>query len=112
MAIMNIARSGTKQWVLQRISNAIIVAYSILIVVMLLSEPVTSHHALVNMFTPQWFKIVTTLAVCVFAFNGVIAGWQIAGDYVKGDTINKAFNLVCVLLSLSMLVTVTKLIWL
>ncbi|KZN47223.1 succinate dehydrogenase, hydrophobic membrane anchor protein [Pseudoalteromonas luteoviolacea] len=112
MAIMNIARSGTKQWVLQRISNSIIVAYSILIVVLLLSEPVSSHQALVHMFTPLWFKIVTTLSVCVFAFNGVIAGWQIAGDYVKGGAINKAFNLVCVLLSLSMLLTVTKLIWL
>ncbi|MBQ4811810.1 succinate dehydrogenase, hydrophobic membrane anchor protein [Pseudoalteromonas luteoviolacea] len=112
MAIMNIARSGTKQWVLQRISNAIIVAYSILIVVLLLSEPVTSHQALVNMFTPMWFKVLTTLSVCVFAFNGVIAGWQIAGDYVQGGTINKIFNLACVLLSLSMILTMIKLIWL
>ncbi|MCF2856679.1 succinate dehydrogenase, hydrophobic membrane anchor protein [Pseudoalteromonas sp. SMS1] len=112
MAIVNIARSGTKQWVLQRISNTFIVGYSMIVAALLLLEPVTTHQALVDFFSPTWFKVLTTICVCVFSFNGMIAGWQIAGDYVQGAAINKVFNLVCVLLSLSMILTMLKLIWL
>ncbi|KZN30693.1 succinate dehydrogenase, hydrophobic membrane anchor protein [Pseudoalteromonas luteoviolacea] len=112
MAVMNIARSGTKQWVLQRISNTVIVAYSLLVVTLLFLEPVTNHQALASFFSPIWFKVLTSISVCIFTLNGVIAGWQIAGDYVKGDAINKAFNFLCILLSLSMIVAMVKLIWL
>ncbi|ESP92616.1 MULTISPECIES: succinate dehydrogenase, hydrophobic membrane anchor protein [Pseudoalteromonas] len=112
MAITGIARSGTKQWVLQRIGNALIVAYSIMLLVLLFNAPISDHQSLRDFLAPTWFKVVSTLCVSIFALNGMLAGWQIAGDYVKGTGANKVFNTLCVILSLTTIAAVIKLLWL
>ncbi|MBQ4876215.1 succinate dehydrogenase, hydrophobic membrane anchor protein [Pseudoalteromonas luteoviolacea] len=112
MAITGIARSGTKQWVLQRFSNALIVLYTLILIGLLVNQPVTDHQSLLAFIEPIWFKVATTLCVIIFALNGMLAGWQIAGDYVKSAGVYKLFNTLCVVLSFTIIVTGIKLLWL
>ncbi|AOT06881.1 succinate dehydrogenase, hydrophobic membrane anchor protein [Pseudoalteromonas luteoviolacea] len=112
MAISGIARSGTKQWVLQRVSNALIVLYTLMLVGLLVNQPVTDYQSLMHFFEPTWFKGVSTLCIVIFALNGMLAGWQIAGDYVKSAGVNKLFNALCVILSITIILSGVKLLWL
>lgn len=91
--------SGTKQWVFQRVSNVIIVIVSIAMAVVLLTSQLNAYDAFVSLFASMWFKLTATLTVLVFAFNSMLAGWQIAGDYIKSPVVNKLFNFGCVAIS-------------
>ena len=109
--MMSVARSGSKQWVLQRVSNLAIVIYSALLMFLLASSNIGEFASFSAIFDPMWFKVVTSVCMVAFAFNGVIAGWQIAGDYVKVPLINKLFNTVCIIASLGALVFSLLFLW-
>lgn len=108
--MMNI-NSGTKQWVFQRVCNTLIVAVTILMVVMLFTTPVDSYQALMALFSATWFKAVMSVSVVLFALNGMLAGWQIAGDYMPIPAVNKLFNTACVVLSLFVAALSMYLLW-
>ena len=109
--MINIFKSGSKQWVFQRIGNACIVAYSALLVCLLLSVDLSSFTAVSNLFYSSWFKVTTSICIILFAFNSVLAGWQIAGDCVKQKSLNKLFNMICMTASAASVVIIFLLIW-
>ncbi|WIO75495.1 succinate dehydrogenase, hydrophobic membrane anchor protein [Porticoccaceae bacterium LTM1] len=78
MGVMN----GVRQWIFQRVSNALFVLFGIVLLKLLLTtefsyEAVT---ALVNNSTFQIYALITLVFACL---NSVLAGWQIEGDYSK-----------------------------
>ncbi|KAF7767622.1 hypothetical protein PCIT_a3676 [Pseudoalteromonas citrea] len=99
MAMINL--SGTQQWILQRICNVIIILFvAAMIGYLVLCGPIsfamwsTLHSAL-------WFKILATLVLTATVANGILAAWQIAGDYIKGR-LNSVFNIILVALNLGL----------
>ena len=99
MAMINL--SGTQQWVLQRVCNVIIIVFvAAMIGYLVLCGPVsfamwsTLHCAL-------WFKILATVVLTATVANGILAAWQIAGDYIKGR-LNTVFNIILVALNLGL----------
>ena len=109
--MMNIFKSGSKQWMFQRLSNACIVAYSLLLVCLLFTVDLSSFTSVSNLFQSTWFKVITSLCVVFFAFNSVLAGWQIAGDYVKQKPLNKLFNMICMIASAVSVVIILATLW-
>ena len=110
MAVGNIFKSGTSQWIFQRVSNLVIVAYSVLLVALLACMPEVNVTELKALIGTSWFKIVSSVCIVVFALNSILAGWQIAGDYIKGAG-GTLFNLVCTVVSLAMAVFGLLLFW-
>ncbi len=108
----NITKSGTKQWVFQRVSNILIVLFSLLVTVLFFTTPLYSYDTVTALIDKTWFKITASLCMLFFTANSMIAGWQIAGDYVKANIANKIFNIVCILASVTSLVFVIKILWL
>lgn len=74
-------RLGVKHWVFQRVSNALIVIFGVVLAATLASG-VTFEGLQATLANPlvKVYLVVTLAIVCA---NSVLAGWQIAGDYAK-----------------------------
>jgi succinate dehydrogenase hydrophobic anchor subunit len=73
--------SGVKQWVFQRISNALFVTFGIcLLCIFLGNDGLTYEYITAELISWKWYFVV----LLVLAFlNAILAGWQIDGDYAK-----------------------------
>jgi succinate dehydrogenase / fumarate reductase membrane anchor subunit len=90
------ARSGTREWLLQRISNLSICLWGLVFILSVLFMDQADYASWKNLFDPLWFKLYTSLTLILVALNSVLAGWQIGTDYVKIPGINRVFMAGCI----------------
>ena len=96
--------NGTRQWVFQRLSNALIVVFGIVMLKVLIANEL-SYEALTALFAGQTFQIYAAVTLAFVCFNSMLAGWQIEGDYSKKFGIPKGLlTVITVLVSLCYLV--------
>lgn len=69
---------GVKQWLFQRISNAVFIIFGLWLLVALIGGETTTLAALLANGTTQLFLAVVLVLA---GLNSMLAGWQIAGDY-------------------------------
>jgi len=97
---MGIINSGVKQWVFQRIANALFVSFGIcLLCVFLSSDGLTYEYIKTEVANWKWYFVIVLVFACI---NSILAGWQIDGDYAKkfGLPSNIVITLGAVLVSL------------
>jgi len=80
---MGIMTNGVKQWVFQRTANAVFVAFGICLICIFMAENGLSYNSLTELFSSMGFKLYLLVTLVLAALNGVLAGWQIDGDYAK-----------------------------
>lgn len=90
------ARSGTREWIFQRISNLSICLWGVVFILMILSMDQSSFAEWQAVFSPVWFKLYSTLTLILVALNSVLAGWQIGTDYIKPPSMNRVYMMVCI----------------
>ena len=96
--------NGTRQWVFQRLSNALIVVFGIVLLKVLMTNEL-SHESLSALFAGQVFQIYAAATLVFVCLNSILAGWQIEGDYSKKLGIpKKLLTTVAVLTSLCYLI--------
>jgi succinate dehydrogenase / fumarate reductase membrane anchor subunit len=108
MAMINL--SGTQQWVLQRVCNVVIMLFVAMMIGYLVVCGPVSFAMWSSLHSALWFKILATLVLIATVTNGILAGWQIAGDYIKGR-LNPLFNMTLIALNLGLLVFGLGLLW-
>ncbi len=89
------SKNGVNQWVFQRVSNALIVLYGVFLLVCLL----TGGNPGLLLEKYVWFKLYSLITLAFACANSVLAAWQIAGDYLKDEGVNKLFVKAAALLS-------------
>ena len=82
-------RNGVRQWVFQRISNALIILYALIMLGWFLSQSELSYESTQALFGQVWFKLYTLITLVFVCLNSMLAGWQIAGDYLKAACVNR-----------------------
>ncbi len=80
---MGIINNGVRQWIFQRVSNALIISFGICLLCVLLSSDGLTYASLTELFSGQGFKIYAAIVLIFSCLNSVLAGWQIDGDYAK-----------------------------
>ncbi len=75
--------SGVKQWIFQRVSNALIISFGLCLLCELLYADSITYASLTELFSGQVFKIYLAVVLIFSCLNSVLAGWQIDGDYAK-----------------------------
>lgn len=80
---MGIIKDGVKQWVFQRVSNALIVTFGIALLYVFLSQDGLSYASLKALVTNSGFTYYLAFVLLFSCVNSVLAGWQIDGDYSK-----------------------------
>ena len=90
-------RNGVSEWLFQRTANLLAVLYGLVMVSHFLSESATDYAATVAFFSEGWVILFSALVLVFNCLNSVLAGWQIAGDYLnKNANINKLFMRACI----------------
>ncbi|MEO0444316.1 MAG: hypothetical protein AAFZ92_11365 [Pseudomonadota bacterium] len=74
--------SGVKQWVFQRVANAVFVSFGACLLYVFLSGDGLSYGSLKATFDSAWKWYFATVLVLA-CLNSVLAAWQIDGDYAK-----------------------------
>lgn len=76
-------RNGVKEWIFQRFSNLLIIAWIIVYVSMIVTNNPLTYESWVSMHSEMWFKIYTTVTLVFATLNSLLAGWQIGTDYTQ-----------------------------
>lgn len=95
--------SGVRQWVFQRISNALFVAFAVFLAYNIMCG--VTYESLQVLMSNTLVKVYLAVTL-LFAFaNSILAGWQIEGDYAQKFSIPKGLMLgFTILVSLGYLV--------
>ena len=97
-------RSGVYEWIFQRVTNVLIVIYGLIMASHFLSEATADYSAMVAFFNQGWVILFSALILVLICLNSVLAGWQIAGDYLnKMPALNKLFMRVCMVVTVGYL---------
>ena len=80
---------GVKQWVFQRISNALIVLFGLWLLITVMSQGGISLEAIQASLGNASCRLALMVLLVVAGLNSMLAGWQIAGDYAEKFGINQ-----------------------
>ncbi|WP_101760382.1 succinate dehydrogenase, hydrophobic membrane anchor protein [Oceanicoccus sp. KOV_DT_Chl] len=79
--VTNFGRSGLSDWVVQRVSGVILLAYTIVIAVVLLwCSP--DYAAWKGLFDQTWMKVFSVAAILSVAAHAWIGLWCVSTDYL------------------------------
>ena len=81
-AVTSLGRSGLSDWLIQRFTALVLVVYSAIIVVFLLSTPNLDFEQWSGLFSQLWMRILSLLVLLSIAAHGWIGLWGVLTDYV------------------------------
>ncbi len=97
--------SGVKQWIFQRVSNALIISFGVCLLCIFLSEDGLSYTSLNELLSGGMFTLYLAVVLVFSCLNAMLAGWQIDGDYAsKFGLPNNLITTVSIIVSLIFLV--------
>jgi len=105
------ARSGTREWVFQRLSNVAICLWVVIFIGLILTLDTATFSDWKALFSPMWFKVYTSISLIMVCLNAVLAGWQIGTDYIKPNCINRIYMAVVIVGSISYSVLGLAILW-
>ena len=101
----NFSRSGLSDWIIQRFSAVILAAYTLFILVVLVSMPELNYESWREVFSKnsvRLFSVISLFALCGHTWVGM---WTVGTDYLtdrqlggKGTFIRLIYQSFCVLL--------------
>ena len=77
------AHYGPRDWLAQRITAVVMVVYTLLVVGLLLATPRIDYEAWRGLFSPQWMKLATLLALLSLYLHAWVGMRNIFMDYIK-----------------------------
>lgn len=78
---MGLMNNGIRQWLFQRLSNALIISFGIGLLYTLLAADGLSYNSVSAIFSGGVVTLYLAVVLVFSCVNGVLAGWQIDGDY-------------------------------
>ncbi|MFT7490621.1 MAG: succinate dehydrogenase / fumarate reductase membrane anchor subunit [Pseudohongiellaceae bacterium] len=78
---MGLMNNGIRQWLFQRLSNALIISFGIGLLYMLVATDGLSYSSLSGLLSGGLVSSYLAVVLVFSCINGVLAGWQIDGDY-------------------------------
>lgn len=109
--VTNLSRSGLSDWIIQRLSAVLLAAFTIFLVVFLLSNPGLQYEQWQALFSQGWVKIFTLLTLLSLVGHAWVGLWTVATDYIKPAFIRFLFLLVVGITLLVYFVTTVSALW-
>ena len=104
-------RAGVRDWLVQRISAVLLLAYIIVLAILILKQTSLNYASWQQIFSPTWFKIaslIAILSVCMHAWVGV---WTIFTDYVNYSIVRFVLMLISVIALVGYFVWCIQILW-
>ncbi len=106
-----IDRRGLYDWIAQRATALIILAYTLFIMAYLFFCPALNYVAVNKIFSHLIMKMATVAAVLSILWHAWIGLWTVLTDYVKPKLIRLILEAAIIVLLLSYLVWVVEIFW-
>lgn len=81
--VTSLTRSGLSDYLVQRVSAIVLLAYTLCVVGYFIVTPDVDHVALVNYFGAPAMQLFSTLAVLATAAHAWIGMWTVGTDYIR-----------------------------
>ncbi|MDC0598720.1 succinate dehydrogenase, hydrophobic membrane anchor protein [Gammaproteobacteria bacterium] len=117
-SITSFGRSGLYDWVVQRVSAVILLAYILFLVAVFIKFPDMQYGNWQAIFAKTWvriFSLISLTALCAHAWIGM---WTIATDYLTPMTLGAAatkvrfvFQLACLIILLTYFFWGVQILW-
>ena len=114
----NFSRTGLSDWLVQRVSAIVLLAYSLFIFGIFVLYPELSFEQWSGIFSNnavRLFSMMSVLALCGHAWIGM---WTVGTDYLrsrtmgpKGDRLRSIYQSICLLAILAYLLWGIKILW-
>jgi succinate dehydrogenase / fumarate reductase membrane anchor subunit len=103
--------SGIADWLMQRVSAIIVLAYFFFLVAFYLMHPVINFelwHGLFSHFSMRFFSLLALLALLAHAWIGI---WTVLTDYVKNTYLRGALQIIIIIAFLACLTWGIQIFW-
>ena len=92
------AHYGTRDWLAQRITAAVMVIYSIIVLVVLLRNSSLTYGVWRDLFASGWMRVATLLFALSLAWHAWLGVRDILMDYLQHDGLRLALQVLTILL--------------
>jgi succinate dehydrogenase / fumarate reductase membrane anchor subunit len=92
------AHYGTRDWLAQRVTAAIMAVYVVGVVALMASRAPLTYETWKSLFAQGWMRVATLLFVLSLAWHAWVGARDILMDYVKHDGLRLALQVLTVLL--------------
>ena len=111
-AVTNFGRSGLYDWLVQRVSGVVLLAYFIFIGAVVVANPDMSFQEWRATFEPTWVRVFSVAALLSLAAHAWIGLWCTLTDYVTPRMMGAKANLLRgVLTGVCAVVLFTYVVW-
>lgn len=102
---MGLMNNGVRQWIFQRLSNALIISFGVGLICILLVDDGLSYASINEYLTGVAFTLYLAVVLVFSCINAMLAGWQIDGDYAEKFSLPKnLITIIAIIVSLVFLV--------
>lgn len=117
-AVTSFGRSGLSDWLIQRVTAVVLLAYTILIVGIVFFCSELNYATWSALFATTWMRIFSLAAVLSIAAHAWIGLWSVSTDYFterllgsKGTVIRLVFQAVVAIVLFSYVIWGIQILW-
>lgn len=117
-SVTGLGRSGLSDWLIQRVSAVVLLAYLLFIAAYIGTADTLTHAQWQGLFSETWMRVFSLgalLSLCAHAWIGM---WTISTDYITNRMLGAAatrirllFQLACLLVLLCYFVWCVQILW-
>ena len=105
------AHYGLRDWLIQRITAAVMAAYSVALAGYLLLQPVLNYDIWTGLFSGQPVRTFTLLFLLSLFYHAWIGVRDIVMDYVKPASVRLAIHVLVILVLILYVIWVVQILW-
>lgn len=110
-SITNFGRSGLYDWMIQRVTAVVLLAFTVFMMGYMLFNPNLDYQQWSELFRCTTMRIFTLLAILSMAAHAWVGMWSISTDYIKPTGIRFLFQSVCGLLTFTYVAWGVQILW-
>ncbi len=117
-AVTNFGRSGLSDWLLQRVTAIILLAYTLFIAAFVFFCPALDYATWKALFAETWVRIFSLAALLSIAVHAWIGLWSVSTDYLterllgpKGNVLRLVFQAVVAIVLFSYVIWGIEILW-
>lgn len=111
-AVTSLGRNGVSDWLAQRVSAVILLAYTFFIIGVLLVYPDLQYAQWKALFGQVWVKVFSLAALLSLAMHTWVGLWTVSTDYLTERLLGAKGNVLRLLFQgLSAIVLFTYVVW-
>lgn len=110
-SITSFGRSGLYDWMIQRVTAVVLMAYTLFMLGYLLLNPNLDYAQWSALFQGTFMRLFSLLAILSLAAHAWIGLWSVSTDYIKPTAWRFLFQSLCGLLAFIYVVWGIQILW-